>query len=100
MIELSENIANYIQSVFGDDFLSKYKAYVATEYIQYVRIPGSSDEQKGIVNRLLYYGVELSNVENVPNAYSVIKGNDKVGKTLEHALGKYYIQAYSRRYSN
>lgn len=95
MIEVSENISIYIQSVFGDEFLAKYKAYVASDYIQYVRIPGNDDEQKEIVNRLLYYGIELSSVENVPNAYSVIAGNDKVGKTLEHALGKYYIQSLS-----
>ncbi len=95
MIELSENISNYIQSLFGDEFLAKYKSYVASDYIQYVRIPGSSNEQKKIVNRLLYYGIELSGVENVPNAYSVLKGNDKIGKTLEHALGKYYIQSLS-----
>ncbi len=95
MIEVSENIANYIQSVFGDAFLEKFKAYVASDYVQYVRIPGSSDEQKKIVNRLRYYEVELSKVDNVPNAYSVIKGNDNVGKTLEHALGKYYIQSLS-----
>ncbi|MCF6270467.1 MAG: RsmB/NOP family class I SAM-dependent RNA methyltransferase [Melioribacteraceae bacterium] len=95
MIELSENISNYIQSVFGDEFLSKYKEYVESDYIQYVRIHGSSDEQRELVKRLLYYGIELSGVANVPNAYSVIKGNDKIGKTLEHALGKYYIQSLS-----
>ena len=95
MIEVSENIANYIQSVFGDEFLAKYKAYVSSDYVQYVRIPGNDDEQNEIVNRLLYYGIELSSVESVPNTYSVIAGNDKVGKTLEHALGKYYIQSLS-----
>jgi len=95
MIEVSENIANYIQSVFGEDFLAKYKAYVASDYIQYVRIPGSDDEQKRILDSLHYYDIELTNVENVPNAYSVVSGNDKIGKTLEHALGKYYIQSLS-----
>ena len=95
MIEVSENIANYIQAVFGNEFFEKYKAYVASDYIQYVRIPGSDDEQSEIVNRLHYYGIELSTVETVPHAYSVITGNDKVGKTLEHALGKYYIQSLS-----
>lgn len=95
MIEVSENISNYIQSIFGDEFLAKYKAYVASDYIQYVRIPGSSDEQREMVDRLLYYEIKLSKVENVPNAYSVLTGKDVVGKTLEHALGKYYIQSLS-----
>lgn len=95
MIEVSENIADYIQSVFGGEFLDKYKAYVATDYIQYVRIPGNVEEQKTIIDKLLPYGVKLCKVENVPNAYSILEGNDKVGKTLEHALGKYYIQSLS-----
>ena len=95
MIEVSDNISNYIQSVFGNEFLAKYKAYVASPFIQYVRIPGNSDEQRGIVNKLLHYEIELSKVENVPNAYSVLSGTDIIGKTLEHALGKYYIQSLS-----
>ncbi len=95
MIEVSDNIANYIHSVFGEEFLEKYKAYVASPFVQYVRIPGSSDEQRGIVNKLLGYNIELSKVENVPNAYSVLAGTDVIGKTLEHALGKYYIQSLS-----
>ncbi|MBU0473907.1 MAG: RsmB/NOP family class I SAM-dependent RNA methyltransferase [Bacteroidetes bacterium] len=95
MIELSENISNYIQNVFGDEFLAKYKAYVESDYIQYVRIPGTVNEQNNILDRLVKYGIELSNVENVPNAYSLISGSDKIGKTLEHALGKYYIQSLS-----
>jgi len=95
MIELSENITNYVQKVFGDEFLAKYKAYIESDYIQYVRIPGTIDEQKEILNRLVKYEIELSKVENVPNAYSLITGSDKIGKTLEHALGKYYIQSLS-----
>jgi 16S rRNA (cytosine1407-C5)-methyltransferase len=95
MIELSENIANYIQSVFGDEFLEKYKAYVASDYVQYVRIPGSIADQNIILEKLKKYDIELAIVENVPNAYSLISGSDKIGKTLEHALGKYYIQSLS-----
>jgi len=95
MIELSENISNYIQNVFGEEFLKKYKTYIESEYIQYVRIPGSIEEQNIILNRLTKYGIELASVENVPNAYSLISGSDKIGKTLEHALGKYYIQSLS-----
>jgi 16S rRNA (cytosine1407-C5)-methyltransferase len=95
MIHLSENIASYIQSVFGDEFLDKYKSYVESDFVQYVRIPGSNEKQAHIKTRLLHYGIELKDVENVPNAYSVLQGNDKIGKTLEHALGKYYIQSLS-----
>ncbi|MDA3860264.1 MAG: RsmB/NOP family class I SAM-dependent RNA methyltransferase [Melioribacteraceae bacterium] len=95
MIEVSENIANYVLSVFGEEFFEKYKAYVASDYIQYVRIPGTVEDQNNLIEKLVYYGIELSIVANVPNAYSVLAGKDKIGKTLEHALGKYYIQSLS-----
>ena len=95
MIELSENISDYIQSVFGDEFLEKYKAYIESDYIQYVRIPGNDANQSDIKSKLLHYDIELEKVNDVPNAYSVLSGNDKIGKTLEHALGKYYIQSLS-----
>ena len=95
MIELSENISNYLKNVFGDEFLDKYKAFVESDYIQYVRIPGSEENQKSVLTKLQKYDIVLSKVENVPNAYSLISGSDKIGKTLEHALGKYYIQSLS-----
>ncbi len=95
MIELSENISNYLKNVFGDEFLEKYKAFVESDYIQYVRIPGSEENQKIVLTKLQKYDIVLSKVENVPNAYSLNSGSDKIGKTLEHALGKYYIQSLS-----
>lgn len=95
MIELSENISNYIETAFGKEYLEKYKAFVESDYVQYLRIPGSLDEQNVLIEKLKRYDIELKNVANVPNAYSLLRGSDKVGKTLEHALGKYYIQSLS-----
>ncbi len=95
MIELSDNIAKYIETAFGADFLGKYKSYIESDYIQYVRIPGTISQQNLIVDKLIKYNIKLKKVDNVPNAYSIVEGNDKVGKTLEHALGKYYIQSLS-----
>jgi len=95
LIELSENISDYIQSAFGDEFLEKYQSYIGSEYIQYVRIPGGPDNQEKIIDRLSKFDIELQKVENVPNAYSLIRGTDVIGKTLDHALGNYYIQSLS-----
>ena len=95
MIELSENIANYIQKVFGEEFLGKYKAYIESDYIPYLRMTGDAENQEKLIERLKSYGIILASVENIPNAYSVLEGSDKIGKTLEHALGKYYIQSLS-----
>lgn len=95
MIELSENIASYIRSAFGEDFLKNYKEFIESDYIPYVRISGSDDEQNRVVEKLKRYEIELEKVNGVPNAYKVLSGTLKLGKTLEFALGKYYIQSLS-----
>ncbi len=93
-ISLSENISNYIRSTFGEDFFSKYLDYYQSEYKPYIRISSFIDEDE-MVSRLNSYGVELEKIENVPFAYRVLKGVEVLGKTLEFAIGKYYIQSLS-----
>jgi len=95
LIELSENISDYILSVFSKKFLERYKKYVKSDFVSYIRIPGTDDEQKKIVSRLSDYNIKLEKVENVPNAYRLLEGYSIIGKTLEFALGKYYIQSLS-----
>ena len=95
MIELSENIASYIGSTFGEKFLKDYKEFIETDYTPYVRISGSNEEQQIIVEKLKRYQIELEKVDRVPNAYKVLSGNSNLGKTLEFALGNYYIQSLS-----
>jgi len=93
-ISLSENISNYIQDTFGKDFLSKYNEYHQSEYKPYLRISSSFDEAD-MVTRLNTYGIELKKLENVPLAYRVLSGVEMLGKTLEFAVGKYYVQSLS-----
>lgn len=95
MIKLSENIASYISSAFGEEFLQKYREFIESDYITYVRISGSDDEQNRIVEKLKRYEIELEKVNGVPNAYKVLSDTLNLGKTLEFALGKYYIQSLS-----
>lgn len=93
-ISLSENISDYISNTFGDEFLSKYIEYHQSEYKPYLRISSFVDEQE-MVNRLSSYEIELEKIANVPRAYRVLKGSEAIGKTLEFAVGKYYIQSLS-----
>ncbi len=93
-ISLSENISNYILDTFGEDFLSKYNEYHQSEYKPYLRISSFVDE-KNMVKRLTTYGIELEKIENVPLAYRVTNGAETLGKTLEFAVGKYYVQSLS-----
>jgi len=93
-ISLSENISNYISNTFGEEFLSKYIEYHQSEYKPYLRISSFVDEQE-MVNRLSSYEIELEKIANVTRAYRVLKGSEVIGKTLEFAIGKYYIQSLS-----
>ncbi len=93
-MELSENISNYILSRFGEDYLEKYKHYVNSDFTSFLRFPKFTDNSK-IISDLTKYGIQIETVENIPFVYKVLSGNEKIGKTLEFNLGKYYIQSLS-----
>ncbi len=94
-MELSNNILSYIESVFGKEYLEKYKLFFNSKYPITLRFSVSLPEQKIIVTNLKNYGIELEPFQFIPNAYFVLQGEDIVGKTLEHSIGKYYIQSLS-----
>ncbi len=94
MIELSSNISNYVLNYFGSEFLDKYKDFFNGEYLPSIRISPFIEEEK-ILASLAGYGIELDKIADIPNAFRVLKGAEKLGKTLEYTLGKYYIQSLS-----
>lgn len=94
MIELSDNISNYLQNLYGPDFLAKYREFVTGEYFPSIRISPFKDPGK-IKTGLEAYGVKLEEIASIKNAYRVLEGAEKLGKTLEYTLGKYYIQSLS-----
>ena len=95
MIELSENISGYILNLFGDDYLKKYKEFIYSEYTPYLRFSYFLEDQNKVLRSLKKYGITLQPVPAVPNTFVVLSGVEKLGKTLEFALGKYYIQSLS-----
>ena len=94
MIELSQNISDYILKIFDNDFLEKYKGFVYGDYLPSIRISLLNDVE-AIKTGLSNYGIKLDPVKEIPNAYRVLEGSEKIGKTLEYTLGKYYIQSLS-----
>lgn len=90
MIELSENISNYLLETFGEEYLEKYKSYVESDPVYYVRT-----EHPELPELLKNYGIILEKNISVPNAYKIIKGKETIGKTLEFTFGKYYVQSLS-----
>ena len=94
MITLGVNISNYLLNLFGKEYLDRYREYIETDPTYFLRISPFEDET-GIVDSLKKYGVELEPIEKIPLAYKIISGYSFAGKTLEFALGKYYIQSLS-----
>lgn len=94
MIQLSDNISNYITKHFGNEYLQKYTEYFHGGYLPYLRISPFVDETL-IIKRLKEYKIELERIENIDRAYRITEGQNIAGKTLEFILGKYYIQSLS-----
>lgn len=94
MIELSDNISNYILNLFGPEFLEKYRDFFNGEYLPSVRLSPLIPEEQ-MLDGLALYGIKLEKIDGINNAYRILEGSEKMGKTLEHTLGKYYIQSVS-----
>ncbi len=93
-ITIGENIANYIRTRFGEEYLRKYEDYINSDFTPYIRL-SSYKENSAILEQLKNYGIKLDQVKNIPYAFKVIEGKEKLGKTLEFTIGKYYIQSLS-----
>lgn len=95
MIELSEKISDYLIELFGHEYEKKYSEYIKGDPVSYLRFSFTIEDHALLVKKLAAYGIVVSPVDNIPNAYRVVEGYDKIGKTIEHALGHYYIQSLS-----
>lgn len=95
MIALSDNISEYLSNLFGTEFLKKYENFVSSKYPVVLRISKKVHDQNSLINNLREQGIELEEIHQVPKAFIVKKGEEQIGKTIEHLLGQYYIQSLS-----
>lgn len=95
MIELSQNITDYIASLYGSEIAQKYFDFIKTGHTTYIRLNDPYPSTGALLKRLESYGVSLEKIEAIPEAYKVLQGAEILGKTLEYNLGKYYIQSLS-----
>ncbi len=93
-IELSSVIKEYLSENFGEEYLSNFELHIHSEPVSYIRIP-SFTNQELLISRLEKYGIVAEPLEALPFVYKVLKGKEILGKTLEYALGHYYIQGLS-----
>lgn len=94
MIELSDNIVSYLSGLYGKESVDKYLEFIKYKHTTYLRINQTFSEVS-IQQQLTKYGIKLEKVPEIPFAYKVLEGEDIIGKTLEHSLGRYYIQSLS-----
>jgi 16S rRNA (cytosine1407-C5)-methyltransferase len=95
LIELSQNITDYIASLYGKEVAQKYFDFIKTGHTTYIRLNDPYPSEEALLKRLEGYGVSLEKVQAIPDAYKVLQGAEILGKTLEYNLGKYYIQSLS-----
>lgn len=96
MSRLSEKIIGYISSIYGSDGEKKYKSFVEQPTSQFIRInlnKISPEYLSSILNKK--YNITTKKIYDFENIYKVIDKKNIIGKTLEHALGYYYIQSLS-----
>jgi len=89
-----ENISSYLVEHFGEEFLAKYEKHAQSKPQYYIRARLSGDNEK-LTSGLSEYGIRLTPVKNVPNAFSIDEGIENIGKTFEFMIGRYYIQSLS-----
>ncbi|MDT3695930.1 MAG: RsmB/NOP family class I SAM-dependent RNA methyltransferase [Ignavibacterium sp.] len=95
-VEVSDRIYNYISALYGRESADKYLVFIKREPTQYIRVNTSKisrDELSSILVKK--YQIKTEQVNNFENVLKVSEGQDRIGKTIEHILGFYYIQSLS-----
>ena len=94
--QVSKNIYDYFSSIYGKESADKYLEFIKKDPAQYIRI-NTSKITKNELSELLAdkYTIVTEPVNNFDHVLRIISGNDKIGKTIEHVLGFYYIQSLS-----
>lgn len=96
MIEVSEKIISYLKNTFGESAASRYLNFINEEPAVYIRANLLKVSGADLTKRLFEeYNILLKEVEELPGAFKVLKGEEIIGKTLEHICGYYYIQGLS-----
>jgi 16S rRNA (cytosine1407-C5)-methyltransferase len=93
---VSQNIYDYLSSLYGNKSAEKYLNFIDREPTQYIRV-NTERISKNELAEILYskYQIKTEPILYFEKVLKIADGNDKIGKTLEHILGFYYIQSLS-----
>jgi len=96
-MNLSENIFNYLSTLFGEAAAQRYDEYIAGAPEKFIRVnplKTSIDQVKTILNS--NYAISAEKIKEIPNALKIKDDpGSLLGKTIEHISGWYYIQSLS-----
>lgn len=93
---LSENIINYISTIYGSDLTKSYHELISQPPTQFIRVNLSKISAQELQSALKRkYDIECDGVSNYSTIFKVNDKNNLIGKSLEHILGYYYIQSFS-----
>ncbi len=96
MIEISENIQTYLNSLYGESSAQKYIDFISRDPVQYIRVNRLKTTRAELAATLKKeYSIETEAIPNISDGLKVIEGNNILGKTIEHIIGDYYIQGLS-----
>ena len=94
--EVSQKIFDYLSQLYGKESAEKYLDFIDREPTQYIRVNTSKILKSDLADILLNkYQIKTELIPHFDKALKIVEGNDRIGKTIEHILGFYYIQSLS-----
>ena len=94
--KISENVYEYLTEIYGESSAKKYLNFVQENPSVYVRVNSLKTSRNLLVKKLSErYGIVSDHFDILPDALKFNQHEEDLGKTLEIALGHYYIQGFS-----
>jgi 16S rRNA (cytosine1407-C5)-methyltransferase len=94
---ISENIQNYLQTLFSEEEVNRFIDLLGNPRKQSIRVNTLKAKVERIKSQLaVKYGIQTELHPWIPDALVIEQdGDNLIGKTIEHLLGYYYIQSIS-----
>jgi 16S rRNA (cytosine1407-C5)-methyltransferase len=94
--KISGKVYEYLTEVYGESSAKQYLNFVQENPSIYVRVNTLKTSRNLLVKKLSErYGIETDHFDALPDALKFNEIEEDLGKTLEIALGYYYIQGFS-----
>ena len=94
--KISGKVYEYLVEIYGESSAKKYLNFVQEHPSVYARVNTLKISRELLVKKLSErYGIETNHFDTLPDALKFNEFEEDLGKTLEIALGFYYIQGFS-----